>query len=367
MEERKKKKSHFFEIYIQKVLKQVSPNSAICLDAKQQFNSFLCNLAKHLSKIALDMTIFAKKKTISEKEICNALMFVLSGEILTNSISEGDRALNNFLEIGESKTTTRQGKANIIFPPSITEKFLRDFGNSKIFVKSSAPIFLAGVLEYITSDILGSASILTFEDKRNRVTVRDIEIAIKSDTELNQLITSLNFFFVGGGFLPFIHPLLLKKKGTLKGSKNRSRPGIVAIKQIKKYQKNSHQLLLPKSTFENVIRNFFRDNTETSLKISADVFLILQHFIEVYIVNLLKDANLVALHSNRVKLTSVDIALVSYLKGQTNNPYIWGKRPEITFDNTLLQPNESLSDEETNESSDLEDELFLSETSSIST
>jgi|APCry1669189534_1035231.scaffolds.fasta_scaffold49989_2 histone H2A len=371
MEERKKKKSHFFEIYIQKVLKQVSHNSAICLDAKQQFNSFICALAKHLSSIATEMTIFAKKKTISEKEICNALIFVLSGEILTNSISEGDRALNNFLETNEAKST-RQSKANIIFPPSITEKFLRNFGNSKLFVKSSAPIFLAGVLEYITSDILGSASIITFEDKRNRVTIRDIELAVRSDNELNKLMSSLNFSFIGGGVLPFIHPLLLKKKPKTyhsKGSKNRFRPGTVAIREMKKYQKNSHQLLLPKSTFEAVIRNFFKENTETTLKISADVFLILQHLIETYLVNLLRDANLLAIHSNRVKLTSVDIALVSYLKGQTNNPYINTEIPEINIDNTLTEP-ELLTSEEEQESSYYSDESSVelsSDTSSIST
>lgn len=323
MEERKKKKSHFFEIYIQKVLKQVSPNSALSSDAKQQFNSFLCTLAKKLSKTALELTIFAKKKTISEKEVCNALIFVLSGEILTNSISEGDRAVSNFSETQNSKSS-RQSKANIIFPPSITEKFLRDFGTTRLFIKSSAPIFLAAVLEYITSDILSSASINCIEEKRTRIVVKDIELSVRNDSELDRLIRSLNFLFIGGGVVPFIHPLLLQKKPSKPSTsaKRKFRPGTVALREIKKYQKNSQDLLLPKSAFQSVIRTFFKESSETDVKVSADVFVILQHFIENYIINLLRDANFLAIHSNRVKLTSIDIALISYLRGETKNPYM---------------------------------------------
>ena len=87
MEEKtKKKKTHFFEIYISKVLKQVSENCGITSNAKQQLNSFLCFLSKYLSKIIIDLTIYGKKKTISDKEIINSLSLTVSGELLKNSI-----------------------------------------------------------------------------------------------------------------------------------------------------------------------------------------------------------------------------------------------------------------------------------------
>ena len=97
MEEKgKKKKTHFFEIYISKVLKQVSEDCCITSNAKQQLNSFLCFLSKYLSKIIIDLTIYGKKKTISDKEIINSQSVTVSGELLKNSIIEGEKDVENF-------------------------------------------------------------------------------------------------------------------------------------------------------------------------------------------------------------------------------------------------------------------------------
>ena len=109
----KKKRSHFFEIYILKVLAQISEHSSITSNAKQQLNSVLCILARHISKIALDLTIFAKKKTITEKEVGNALKIILLGELLNNSISEGEKAVINYKNYSDD-THSEQNKLNII-------------------------------------------------------------------------------------------------------------------------------------------------------------------------------------------------------------------------------------------------------------
>ena len=327
MEEKtKKKKTHFFEIYISKVLKQVSENCGITSNAKQQLNSFLCFLSKYLSKIIIDLTIYGKKKTISDKEIINSLSLTVSGELLKNSILEGEKAVENFKN--NKVKGTRQNKAEIIFPPSIVEKFLRNFGNSKIMVTSSAPVFLSAALEYITYEILDIASIYCTDNKRMRITIRDIEIVVRTDIELNNLFNKINISFLGGGVISFIHPSLLnknKKKKTLKNTKNqhRFRPGTVAIRDIKKYQKLSGNLILPKSSFEKIIRNIFLQNSENdkNIKISKNVFIIIQYYIEQYIVKLLYNSNFLAIHSNRVKLLPIDIAFISYLNNDTKNPY----------------------------------------------
>ena len=91
----------------------------------------------------------------------------------------------------------------------------------------------------------------------------------------------------------------------------------MAIRDIKKYQKLSSNLIFSKSSFEKIVRNIFPEDT----KISKNVFIIFQYFIEQYITKLLYNANFLAIHSNRVKVLSIDIALVSYLNGDTKNPY----------------------------------------------
>ena len=177
----KKKKYHFFETFISKVLKQVSSSSGITSNAKQQLNSALIILSKKISSIVVNLTEISKKKTISEKEVINALSIIINGDLLSKSIYEGKKALSNFNDLEKTKGSSRQNKAGIIFPPSIMEKFLRNFGNSKLMVTSTAPIFFAAAIEYITAEILDLASISSKDFKRVRITIRDLELAIRND------------------------------------------------------------------------------------------------------------------------------------------------------------------------------------------
>ena len=278
-----KKKFHYFEAFISKVLKQVSNNSGITLNAKQQLNSFLCILAKYISKIAFELTIYGKKKTISDKEISNAIKIIISGCLLKNSILEGEKAINVFKN--NINKGSRQNKAGIIFAPSIAEKFLRNFGYSKIMITSSAPIYLSAVLEYLTYEILDLSLNNCNENKRSRIIIRDMEVSIRNDEEFDKLFRKLNISFLGGGVIPFIHPSLFNKKIKKQVIKNNNRkykfrPGTIAIKNIKKYQKLSDILLFPKSCFEKFVRQIFKDNKieeNNTLKISKDVFIILHN------------------------------------------------------------------------------------------
>lgn len=337
----RRKKNHYYEIYISKVIKQISENCGITSNAKQQLNSFLCILSKHISLVVTRLTIIGKKKTISEKEILNALSIILNGELLKNSLIEGERAIKNFKN--DDKKGSRQNKAGIIFPPSITEKFLRNFGNSKLMVTSLAPVYMAAALEYLTYEILDLSCMYTKDNKRIRITIRDLEIITKNDVEINKLFTKLNISFLGGGVIPFIHNSLLKKKKKKKtlnsNNKHRFRPGTVAIRNIKKYQKESDTLILAKSSFEKIVRNIFNEIKMENVKISKDVFIILQHFIEQYIVKLFYNANFLAIHSGRVKLISTDIAFISYLFNDSKNPY-----NNVINDNLILTTNEMQED-----------------------
>ena len=93
----KKKNIHHFEIFISKVLKNISDSKGgITSNAKQQLNSFLCILAKNISQKALEITIYGKKKTISCKEIKSSIELLFPGYLLENSISEGEKAITTF-------------------------------------------------------------------------------------------------------------------------------------------------------------------------------------------------------------------------------------------------------------------------------
>lgn len=345
----KKKTSHFFETYISKVLKQVNSKSGITSNAKQQLNSALCIVSKHISSIVINLTSIAKKKTISIKEIENALKITLSGELLSNSLSEGTKACQFFGKItNKGNNTSRQNKAEIIFPPSIVEKFLRNFGNTKIMVTNLAPVYFASVLEYITHEILDTSVTICIENKRNRLTVRDMELGVRNDIELNDLFNRLNITFLGGGVIPFIHTSLLKKHPKKKRvgntanvddkKKSRFRYGTVAIRNIKKQQKSSDELILSKSPFTKLVRHILKNNlpeNDKAIKISKDVFIILQTFIEQYIVSILRDANFLAIHAGRIKLMPIDIHLINSLRNNEKNPYYVNENKNLLSMNNI--------------------------------
>ena len=330
----KKKRSHFFEIYILKVLAQISEHSSITSNAKQQLNSVLCILARHISKIALDLTIFAKKKTITEKEVGNALKIILLGELLNNAISEGEKAVINYKNYSDDTHSEqnklniisipihKQNKANILFSPSLIHKFLRQFGYIKIMVSVNASVYLAAVLEYLTFEVLDLANMLCIENKRIRLTIRDLELSIRSDTELDNLFVKLNINLLGGGVVPFIHSSLLNKQSKNPLRHHKFHTGTVALRNIKKQQKYSDSLIFTRKSFEQFVRHIVKENSNSELKISKGVFITLQYFIEQYIVNMLKNANYLAIHAGRTKLTPVDIGLISFLQNKSKNPYI---------------------------------------------
>ena len=58
-----------------------------------------------------------------------------------------------------------------------------------------------------------------------------------------------------------------------------------------------------------------------SFKISKDVFISLQYYIEQFIIKIIYNSNFLAIHSGRVKVLSIDIAFTSYLLNDTKNPY----------------------------------------------
>ena len=326
----KKKKSRLFESYISKVLKQVSDKNGITSNSKQQLNSAICIVARTISLVVTRLTEIAKKKTISDNEVANAVRVLFSGDLAENSIHEGVKSVEKF-SAEASKGSSRQGKAGIIFPPSIAEKFLRNFGYSNVRVTSTAPIFLAAVLEYLVAEVLILASKSATDNKRIRITIRDLQLSVGEDQELSTLFDKLNVSFLGGGVVPYINSCLVTKKPRKKKSNavdttgmkkpHRFRPGTVALREIKKFQKMSNCLIFAKFPFERFVRQVVKKNN-AGMKISKDVFIIIQYFIEQYVVGILKDANAAAIHAGRVKLMITDIEFISSLRGLSTDGFL---------------------------------------------
>ncbi len=95
---------------------------------------------------------------------------------------------------------------------------------------------------------------------------------------------------------------------------HRYRPGTVALREIRQYQKST-QLLLRKLPFQRLIRELSSDFM-SDLRIQASALLALQEASEAYLIGLFEDSNLCALHAERVTILPRDIQLTRRIRGE---------------------------------------------------
>jgi len=95
---------------------------------------------------------------------------------------------------------------------------------------------------------------------------------------------------------------------------HRFRPGTVALRQIAKMQKST-DLLLRKAPFQRLVREVATSQKE-GLRFAASAIAAIQEATESYVVSLLSDANLCALHTRRVTAMPRDLHLARRLRGE---------------------------------------------------
>ncbi|EST07104.1 Histone core [Kalmanozyma brasiliensis GHG001] len=106
------------------------------------------------------------------------------------------------------------------------------------------------------------------------------------------------------------------------GQKKRFKPGTVALREIRKYQKST-DLLLRKLPFARLVREIANDFVTSydgeygsGLRWQSSAILALQEATEAFLVHLFEDANLCAIHGKRVTLMKKDFQLARRLRGR---------------------------------------------------
>ena len=95
---------------------------------------------------------------------------------------------------------------------------------------------------------------------------------------------------------------------------HRYRPGTVALREIRKYQKST-DLLIRKLPFQRLVREIAQD-FKTDLRFQSTAILALQEASEAYLVGLFEDTNLCAIHAKRVTIMPKDIQLARRIRGE---------------------------------------------------
>ncbi len=129
-----------------------------------------------------------------------------------------------------------------------------------------------------------------------------------------------------GGKWPHLHGKAPRKQTARKAARksapatggvkrsHRYRPGTVALREIRKYQKNT-DLLIRKLPFQRLVREIAQE-FKSDLRFQGTAVLALQEAAEAYLVGLFEDTNLCAIHAKRVTIMPKDIQLARRIRGE---------------------------------------------------
>ena len=97
---------------------------------------------------------------------------------------------------------------------------------------------------------------------------------------------------------------------------HRFRPGTVALREIRRYQKST-ELLIRKLPFQRLVREIAQEHKQ-DLRFQGSAILALQEACEAYMVSLFEDTNLAAIHAKRVTIMPRDMQLARRIRGESS-------------------------------------------------
>lgn len=95
---------------------------------------------------------------------------------------------------------------------------------------------------------------------------------------------------------------------------HRYRPGTVALREIRRYQKST-DLLLRKLPFQRLVRELAQ-KFRSELRFQSSAIEALQQASEAYLTGLFEDTNLVAIHTKRCTIFPKDMQLARRIRGE---------------------------------------------------
>ena len=125
------------------------------------------------------------------------------------------------------------------------------------------------------------------------------------------------------GYVPQKKPKQHHSSGTTQKRKHRFRPGTVALREIRKYQKNTENLI-PRRPFERLVKQCASE-IKPDIRFTHTAVDALRVASEDYLIKLFEDALLCALHARRVTVMSKDFILARRIRGECDGNQ-WTRR-----------------------------------------
>ncbi|XP_061554103.1 histone H3 [Phycodurus eques] len=184
-----------------------------------------------------------------------------------------------------------------------------------------------GVLKVFLENVIRDAVTYTEHAKRKTVTAMDVVYALKRQgrtlygfgAHAKMARTKQTARKSTGGKAPRkqLATKAARKSAPATGGvkkPHRYRPGTVALREIRRYQKST-ELLIRKLPFQRLVREIAQD-FKTDLRFQSSAVMALQESSEAYLVGLFEDTNLCAIHAKRVTIMPKDIQLARRIRGE---------------------------------------------------
>ena len=95
---------------------------------------------------------------------------------------------------------------------------------------------------------------------------------------------------------------------------HRYQSGTVALREIRRYQKST-ELLIHKLPFQRLVREILQGYS-VGYRVTLAMMMALQEAAEAYLVQLLEDSNLCAIHAKHITIQPKDIQLARRIHGE---------------------------------------------------
>lgn len=105
-----------------------------------------------------------------------------------------------------------------------------------------------------------------------------------------------------------------QRTGVSQRPRRRFRPGTVALREIRRYQRSSN-LLMRKAPFRRLVQEIAQDMRD-DIRFQSLAILALQEACEAHLIGLFEDTNLCALHAKRVTIMPRDMQLARRIRGE---------------------------------------------------
>lgn len=143
------------------------------------------------------------------REIQNAVYMTVPGDLASDAVVEGTKASTLYWvsRDRESSNKSRSSRAKLLFDADVVGDLLSRITGEVI--NEPCPVYLSGVMESMTAQLLKLAGNLAHDVKTNVISPRHILLALREDEELDSFAKGATI--MSGGVVPHIHMDLLPR------------------------------------------------------------------------------------------------------------------------------------------------------------